>query len=129
MFSTSRNIVSNNDIMHHLDSLLSIFSQHVKNVVSSCDRMHHLSSLLSAFSLRFQIIALKCNTHRPYFHISHSFSLKCDKCCLCYSLCNCDFNIYTIANQTFCYDSLLICATVHVFQLKWLPFFILCWLV
>jgi len=30
----------------------------------------------------------------------HSFSLKCDKCCLCYSMCSCDFNICMCANQT-----------------------------
>ena len=33
--------------------------------------------------------------------IKHSFSLKCDKCCLCYSMCNCDFTICKCANQTF----------------------------
>ena len=53
----------------------------------------------------------------------HSFSLKCDKCYLCYSMCNCDFNICTCANQTFFYDSLLICATFQVSSVELVAFF------
>ena len=57
-------------------------------------------------------------------------SLKCDKCCLCYSMCNCDFTICTCGNQTVINDSLLICATFQVCSVEVAAFvWILCWLV
>ena len=64
-------------------------------------------------------------THLEYFltlRSDHSFSLKCDKCCLCYSICNCDFTICTCANLLF----MIPYSSVKLFkylQLKWLPFF------
>ena len=53
--------------------------------------------------------------------IYHSFSLKCDKCCLCYSLCYCDFTICTCANQIMIpYSSV---QPFKYFELKWLSSF------
>jgi len=49
-------------------------------------------------------------------YVTHSFSLKCDKCCLCYSTWNRDFTICTCANHTFLWFLTHLCNFSSIFS-------------